>query len=51
MSEDFVKGCIEDMARKDLFGTMLYILRAPPNQQRTLRKWALEAVGIKERRI
>ena len=49
VERDFTKQCIEDMAKKNLFATMLYIIRAPKNQQKTLRKWALKAAGIKER--
>jgi len=49
MNKSFDRQCIEDMARKDLFATMLFIMQAPQHQQQTLKKWALQAVGIKTR--
>lgn len=49
VEKSFDRQCIECMARKDLFATMLFIMKAPKHQQRTLKKWALEAIGIKER--
>jgi len=51
VGKSFDRQCIEEMARKDLFATMLFIMKAPKNQRATMKKWALGAIGIKERDV